>query len=416
MQGTSTKTLYCLLPHQGLRSKDTLTGQTYRTSRGEIQLAEGNGFTTTTPFQGVLPVIPDVGIPEPARLSRYVNDEAANYKFDIADTYWTGKALGKLATLSAIADATNNKPAQKQALDKTKALLEDYFTAAGTPKGIFYYNKPWGTLIGYPASFGSDEALNDHHFHYGYFIRAAAEVLRQDPQWGSKAKWGPMVEMLIRDCANPSRTDPMFPFLRNFDIYEGHTWADGKGDFADGNNNESSSEAMNAWTGLILWGELMGNKAIRDAGIYLYVTEKDAIDKELEIFQDLQRLQADFVNYRARVERDRGAERQAAIAEAIRAFLPALDDLTRAESHGDLEEGTPMAAVATKLKNAGEKFGLKSFGAKGDKFDPEHHDALVQTPNAEVSEAVIADVIELGYMIGDRMLRPAKVAVFVTPE
>ena len=278
MQGTGTKTLYCLLPHQALRSKDTLTGQTYRTSRGEIQLAEGNGFTTTTPFQGVLPVIPDVGIPEPARLSRYVNDEAATYKFDIADTYWTGKALGKLATLSAIADATNNKPAQKQALDKTKALLEDYFTAAGTPKGLFYYNKPWGTLIGYPASFGSDEALNDHHFHYGYFIRAAAEVLRQDPQWGSKAKWGPMVELLIRDCANPSRTDSMFPFLRNFDVYEGHTWADGKGDFADGNNNESSSEAMNAWTGLILWGELTGNNAIRDAGIYLYVTEKDAID------------------------------------------------------------------------------------------------------------------------------------------
>ncbi|MFM2223627.1 MAG: hypothetical protein RLZZ78_1884, partial [Armatimonadota bacterium] len=278
MQGTGTKTLYCLLPHQVLRSKDATTGQTYRTSRGEIQLAEGNGFTTTTPFQGVLPVIPDVGIPEPARLARYISSEAETYKFDIADTYWTGKALGKLATLSAIASVTGDKASQKLALDKTKALLEDYFNASGMPKGLFYYNKPWGTLIGYPASFGSDEALNDHHFHYGYFIRAAAEVLRQDPQWGSKAKWGPMVEMLIRDCANPSRTDSMFPFLRNFDIYEGHTWADGKGDFADGNNNESSSEAMNAWTGLILWGELTGNKAIRDAGIYLYVTEKDAID------------------------------------------------------------------------------------------------------------------------------------------
>ncbi|MEY3561130.1 MAG: nucleotide exchange factor GrpE [Actinomycetota bacterium] len=144
--------------------------------------------------------------------------------------------------------------------------------------------------------------------------------------------------------------------------------------------------------------------------------EKDAVDRELEIFQDLQRLQADFVNYRARVERDRGAERQAAIAEAIRAFLPALDDLTRAEAHGDLQEGTPMAAIATKLKVAGEKFGLKSFGAKGDRFDPEHHDALVQTPNPEVSEAVIADVVELGYQIGDRMLRPAKVAVFVPAE
>lgn len=145
-------------------------------------------------------------------------------------------------------------------------------------------------------------------------------------------------------------------------------------------------------------------------------SEASEIDRELEIFQDLQRLQADFVNYRARVERDRGAERQAALAEAIRAFLPALDDLTRAEQHGDLQEGTPMAAVASKLKAAGDKFGLKSFGAKGDKFDPEHHDALVQTPNPEVTEATVADVIELGYQLGERMLRPAKVAVFVPAE
>ncbi|MEY4944518.1 MAG: nucleotide exchange factor GrpE [Actinomycetota bacterium] len=145
-------------------------------------------------------------------------------------------------------------------------------------------------------------------------------------------------------------------------------------------------------------------------------SETELIDRELEIFQDLQRLQADFVNYRARVERDRGAERQAAIAEAIRAFLPALDDLTRAQQHGDLQEGTPMAAIATKLRNAGDKFGLTAFGAKGDKFDPELHDALVQTPNPNVSAAEVADVIELGYRIGERMLRPAKVAVFVPAE
>jgi molecular chaperone GrpE len=145
-------------------------------------------------------------------------------------------------------------------------------------------------------------------------------------------------------------------------------------------------------------------------------SETELIDRELEIFQDLQRLQADFVNYRARVERDRGAERQAAIAEAIRAFLPALDDLTRAQQHGDLQEGTPMAAIATKLRNAGDKFGLTAFGEKGDKFDPELHDALVQTPNPSVAQAEVADVIELGYRIGERMLRPAKVAVFVPAE
>ena len=144
--------------------------------------------------------------------------------------------------------------------------------------------------------------------------------------------------------------------------------------------------------------------------------DKDAIDRELEIFQDLQRLQADFVNYKARVERDRGVERQLAVAEAIRAFLPALDDLTRAEAHGDLQDGTPMAAIAQKLKAAGEKFGLKAFGEKGEPFDPEKHEALVQNPSEDATEPVIADVIELGYIVGDRLLRPAKVAVSVPQE
>lgn len=144
--------------------------------------------------------------------------------------------------------------------------------------------------------------------------------------------------------------------------------------------------------------------------------DKDAIDRELEIFQDLQRLQADFVNYRARVERDRGVERQLAVAEAIRAFLPAMDDLTRAEAHGDLQDGTPMAAIAQKLRAAGEKFGLMAFGEKGEAFDPEKHEALVQNPSEEVTKPVIADVIELGYMVGDRLLRPAKVAVSVPAD
>ena len=144
--------------------------------------------------------------------------------------------------------------------------------------------------------------------------------------------------------------------------------------------------------------------------------DKDAIDRELEIFQDLQRLQADFVNYKARVERDRGVERQLAVAEAIRAFLPALDDLTRAEAHGDLQDGTPMAAIAQKLRAAGEKFGLSAFGEKGEAFDPEKHEALVQNPSQDVTEPVIADVIELGYMVGDRLLRPAKVAVSVPAD
>ena len=140
----------------------------------------------------------------------------------------------------------------------------------------------------------------------------------------------------------------------------------------------------------------------------------DEIDRELEIFQDLQRLQADFVNYKARVERDRGLERQIAVADTLRAFLPALDDLDRASAHGDLQEGTPMAAVAQKLRAAGEKLGLVSFGEKGELFDPEIHEALVKNVSETVSAPTIADVIERGYKLGDRLVRPAKVAVFVS--
>ncbi len=144
------------------------------------------------------------------------------------------------------------------------------------------------------------------------------------------------------------------------------------------------------------------------------VEETGPISKEAELLNDLQRLQAEFINYKARVERDRDQARTMAIAEAFRALLPALDDLTRAEAHGDLE-GSPFAAVVTKIRNAGDKFGLKAFGAKGEKFDPELHNALVQTPSAEVTETIIADVVEPGYMIGERLLRPAMVAVNI-PE
>jgi molecular chaperone GrpE len=142
------------------------------------------------------------------------------------------------------------------------------------------------------------------------------------------------------------------------------------------------------------------------------VEETGPISKEAELLADLQRLQAEFVNYKTRVERDRDVARNSAIAEVLRAILPALDDLSRAEAHGDLE-GSPFAAVVGKLRNAGDKFGLKAFGEKGDKFDPEIHNALVQTPSAEVTENVVADVVEPGFMLGDRLLRPAMVAVHI---
>ena len=144
----------------------------------------------------------------------------------------------------------------------------------------------------------------------------------------------------------------------------------------------------------------------------------DEASKDLvaDMRNDMLRAQAELVNFRQRVERDRQANREAVISEVIRSLLPALDDLARAEAHGDLVEGAPLTLVAQKLRGAFEKFGLRQVGEKGEAFDPAFHEAVVQLPSPDVTVNTIADVIEPGYVLGDRLVRPAKVAVSVPAE
>ena len=139
-------------------------------------------------------------------------------------------------------------------------------------------------------------------------------------------------------------------------------------------------------------------------------------DLVADMRSDMLRAQAELVNFRQRVERDRAANREAVIAEVIRSLLPALDDLARAEAHGDLTEGAPLTIVAQKLRGSFEKYGLKQVGEKGEPFDPKLHEAVVQLPSPDVTVNTIADVIEPGYILGDRLVRPAKVAVSVPAE
>jgi molecular chaperone GrpE len=127
------------------------------------------------------------------------------------------------------------------------------------------------------------------------------------------------------------------------------------------------------------------------------------------------RAEAELKHFRTRVERDRVANRDAVIAEVIRTLLPAIDDLDRAESHGDLTEGSPLAIVAQKLRAGFERYGLRRVGEIGEAFDPQVHEAIVQLPTAGVTINTVADVIEPGYALGERLIRAAKVAVSV-PE
>ena len=140
--------------------------------------------------------------------------------------------------------------------------------------------------------------------------------------------------------------------------------------------------------------------------------EKDLV---AEMRNDMLRAQAELVNFRTRVERDRVANREAVIAEVIRSLLPAIDDLARAETHGDLA-GSPLELVAQKIRGGFEKYGLRSVGVKGEPFDPHFHEALVQVPSADVKVNTIADVIETGYALNDRLIRAAKVAVLVPQD
>ncbi|MCU1409580.1 MAG: nucleotide exchange factor GrpE, partial [Rhodoglobus sp.] len=144
--------------------------------------------------------------------------------------------------------------------------------------------------------------------------------------------------------------------------------------------------------------------------------DQAATDLVAEMRTDMLRAQAELVNFRQRVERDRQLNRDAVISEVIRSLLPALDDLARAEAHGDLVEGAPLTIVAQKLRGAFEKYGLKQVGETGEPFDPAFHEAVVQLPNPDVTVNTIADVIEPGYILGERLVRPAKVAVFVPAE
>lgn len=293
-EGANAGTVVALYPHQAAYLEDTegdgpgdgaVSDRDYESARGAMTTLVGaTSFTTDTPFTGVLPEVPAVATADGAanaRLDALLHAEAEDpMSIDATDTYWTGKALGRAVRIAEIADQLDRTSVRDTALDQIEATLTDWFTASpGETEQVFAYNENWGTLVGFPAAYGSDRELNDHHFHYGYFIVAAATLARFEPEWATDDQFGGMVDQLIADANGFDRTDSRYPYLRDFDIYAGHDWAAGHGAFVNGNNQESSSEGQNFANGLIQWGTATGDDATRDAGIYLYATQTAAIQQ-----------------------------------------------------------------------------------------------------------------------------------------
>ncbi|MFC6021031.1 glycosyl hydrolase [Plantactinospora solaniradicis] len=286
-EGTERNTVVSLYPHQWKNlSGGTPIPQTYVSPRGPLRTLVGVGsFGTAIRYHGVLPEVPAVATSSGADLATLggyldqvaTGDPLAGFG---NDTYWTGKGLGRAARLAEIADQLGRTAQRDLLLNAIRTRLTDWFTASSGETGrLFHYDRAWGTLVGYPASYGSDQELNDHHFHYGYYIAAAATLAKFDPAWAATGRYGSMVNLLIRDANGVDRADPMFPFLRDFDIYAGHDWASGHGSFGAGNNQESSSEGMNFASALVQWGLATGNAAVRDAGLFIYTTQAQAIQE-----------------------------------------------------------------------------------------------------------------------------------------
>jgi endoglucanase Acf2 len=196
---------------------------------------------------------------------------------------WTTTPLGVDPDSAALLDGSRelvllcitNHPDDILALDWIEWDLPG---GAPTTKDLAYA-PDWSTLLPSPGSYGIASELNDHHFHYGYMIAAAATVARFDPDWARPERWGAMVDLLVKDPANWDRDEDRFPFLRNLDPYMGHSYASGHAGFAAGNNQESSSEAMNFAQAVALWGDATGRVELRDLGLFLHALEAQAIEQ-----------------------------------------------------------------------------------------------------------------------------------------
>ena len=191
-----------------------------------------------------------------------------------ADTYFGGKWLARTAGFLSLARSLGETDIADDAAD----LLWEQLRVWTEPGGCavrddrcFAYDDALHLVVGLTPSFGSEEG-NDHHFHYGYFLSAGAALAAYRPEVADELS--PVLDALAADIS--SGADDMLPVLRCFDPYRGHSWASGLSPFADGNNQESSSEAVAAWNGLALWARVRGDESLTTQADWMLAAEASA--------------------------------------------------------------------------------------------------------------------------------------------
>jgi endoglucanase Acf2 len=249
------------LPHQG--TADGCDLGTFASIYGTMTLCSGSAISWEAQRQQPKASLDLGSVPTEQRAKLVETLEAdASAKAEFPqDTYSGGKALQRQAMLLMVADQLGEKAVAEGLAKELDAQLTAWTQPQGCTEreaGCFVYDPKGKGIIGLTASFGSDE-YNDHHFHYGYFLYAAAVMAQHDPSAASR--YAPVLNLLAADIGSAGST--LFPDRRNFDPYAGHSWASGTSPFADGNNQESVSEAVNAYAGLGLWARATGDEALQ---------------------------------------------------------------------------------------------------------------------------------------------------------
>ncbi|WGT47421.1 glycosyl hydrolase [Tessaracoccus lacteus] len=266
-------TLLTALPHHSLVDAGEQFGA-YDTVLGEAGLFSVETLRWTSKRWPIEPSLDLSGLGSDDRkaLAEQVAADVAAAPTYPTDTYFGGKALYREAMLLQIATAVGADDAAATITGRLTDALTTWTEPAGADRRAtqcFVYDEDNRGMVGLEPSFGSDE-FNDHHFHYGYFLYAAGVLCADNPDL--TAKLSPVLDLVAADIASPTDTGD-FPQFRPFDVYASHSWASGTAPFADGNNQESSSEGVNAWAGLALWARARGDEGLEQQAVWMHALE-----------------------------------------------------------------------------------------------------------------------------------------------
>ncbi len=286
----STLMTYALNHHEAILSSPSyVPNMTFTTLRGTLHAVTGNSWTMTDALSTITWNSPNaIDASKTAAITTALASEktfqASN--LDAVEAYTFGKQISRAARLALIADQLGDTAARDSIVTSMKNALTPWLTnSTGTSTTLsLAYDTTWGGVLSNNAlvtsppgnpnqatEFGN-AVYNDHYFHWGYFVYGAAVIAHFDSTWATTYK--NKVNDIIRDIANPSPAgDPYFTQLRHHDWYEGHSWAAGLQANGDGRNQESTSEATNAWYGINLWGLVTAQPDLRNVGRYLQAKE-----------------------------------------------------------------------------------------------------------------------------------------------